>query len=205
VIDAVLEFWFGTGLESDDEPAHFKRIMRWFRGGEGMDREIEARFRSLWEAARRGEHDDWATTPRGRLALILVLDQFSRNLARGTPDAFAQDAKALPLALEAMDRPAITDGMAIWECQFIAVVGGHSEILAVQEKSVAWLERMIAERAPAQLRGLYEKSLGQARGHRDVIRKYGRHPARNAILGRESTPDELEYLKGVPVHLREIR
>src|SRR4051794_33046812 len=116
----VLAFWFPPGLDVD-EPTHVKQVMRWFRGGADVDREVEARFRETWERARRGELDAWAETPRGRLALILVLDQFSRHLARGTPDAYAQDAKAQRLALEAIDRD-LTDGFPIWELQFLAVV-----------------------------------------------------------------------------------
>ena len=200
----VLEFWFPPGLDADLE-THIAQFQTWFRGGPDFDRAIEERFRSTWESAVRGELDAWADTPRGRLALILVLDQFSRNLARGTPAAYAQDEKAQALALEAIRSGDIPDDMPIWQAQYFAVVLGHSENLALHDIAVPWFEKMIAERAPPHLKAFYEGTLRQPRGHREVIRRFGRHPQRNAILGRESTPEELEYLAGTPVHMTNIR
>ena len=199
----VLAFWFPPGLDADLE-THIKQVITWFRGGDDFDREIGARFRGTWEKAVRGELDDWAKTPRGRLALILVLDQFSRNLARGTPAAYAQDKQAQQLALEAIQSD-LMDDMPIWQVQYFAVVLGHSEDLALQDIAVSFLERMVAERSPPHLKDFYEQTLRQPRGHREVIRRFGRHPQRNAILGRKSTPEELEYLAGTPVHLTDIR
>jgi uncharacterized protein (DUF924 family) len=198
----VLAFWFPPGLDADLE-THVTHHTRWFRGGEAFDRELE-RFRDTWQKAVNGELDDWADTPRGRLALILVLDQFSRNLARGTPAAYAQDSKAQRLALEAIERD-LTHGMPIWELQSFAVALAHSEDLALHDKGVPWIERMVLERAPPHLKQFYENTLRQPRGHREVIRRFGRHPQRNAVLGRPSTPEELEYLAGTPVHEANIR
>jgi len=199
----VLGFWFPPGLDADLE-THLKQVTTWFRGDADFDREIEERFKSTWEAAVRGELDDWAATPRGRLALILVLDQFSRNIARGTPAAYAQDKKAQRLAREAIEQD-LTDDMPNWQVQYFGVVLGHSEDLELQDIAVPFMERMIAERPPPHLKAFYEATLRQPRGHREVIRRFGRHPQRNAILGRESTPEELEYLAGTPVHLTPIR
>jgi len=199
----VLGFWFPPGLDADLE-THLKQVTTWFRGDADFDREIEERFKSTWEAAVCGELDDWAATPRGRLALILVLDQFSRNIARGTPAAYAQDKKAQRLAREAIEQD-LTDDMPIWQVQYFGVVLGHSEDLELQDIAVPFMERMIAERPPPHLKAFYEATLRQPRGHREVIRRFGRHPQRNAILGRESTPEELEYLAGTPVHLTPIR
>jgi uncharacterized protein (DUF924 family) len=198
----VLEFWFPPGLDTDLE-THVAQYARWFRGTPDVDRVISERFRDTWEEAVRGGLDEWASSPRGRLALVLVLDQFSRNLARGTPAAYAQDGRAQGLALPAIESD-VPDGIPIWELQFFAIALAHSEDLALHDKMVPWIERMVATRTPAHLRPLYEASLRQPRGHREVIRRFGRHPQRNAVLGRESTPEELEYLAGTPVHLRRI-
>ena len=185
----VLSFWFPPGLDAD-EPTHRTQIMRWFRGG--TNAEIRARFVPTLEAAVRGELDGWATTPRGRLALILVLDQFSRAVYADSAAAYAQDPRAQELAIEGLDRGEHA-GLPVWEQTFFALPLGHSEDLALQERGVAIAEGLVAL-APPELRAIYEMSAGQARAHRDVIRRYGRHPHRNAVLGRESTPDEAAYI-----------
>jgi uncharacterized protein (DUF924 family) len=187
--DEVLDFWFPPGLDRD-EPTHRAQVMRWFRGG--TDDDIRARFGPTLDAAIRGELDGWAATPRGRLALILVLDQFSRSLFRDSARAFAQDARAQQLTLEGLDRGDDRE-LAPWERIFFVLPLGHSEDLALQERSVAYAEALIDE-APPALRGIYEMSARQAAAHRDVIRRFGRHPHRNAVLGRTSTPDEQAYL-----------
>jgi uncharacterized protein (DUF924 family) len=163
--------------------------MRWFRGGTADD--IRERFVPTWEAAVRGDRDAWTSTPRGRLALILVLDQFSRSLFVDAR-AYAQDPRAQQLAVEGLDRDEHR-GLPVWEQIFFALPLGHSEDLALQDRSVAIAESLI-DQAPAALRSLYEMSAGQARAHRDVIRRFGRHPHRNSVLGRTSTPDEQTYL-----------
>lgn len=98
--EEVLRFWFPSRLESD-KAAVTRQVEWWFRGG--ADSAILERFQPLWEQAARGELDNWSATPRSRLALIIVLDQFSRTIHRGTAQAFAQDAKAVALALEGID------------------------------------------------------------------------------------------------------
>jgi uncharacterized protein (DUF924 family) len=142
--------------------------------------------------------------PRSRLALIIVLDQFSRSLYRDTAQAYAQDAKALALALEgirighygALDTP--------WEKTFFLLPLGHSEELAHLERAVALAEELAAG-APPEFRKVLEHSASQARGHRDVIARFGRQPHRNVPLGRRSTADELEYLaRGELVHKRAL-
>ena len=185
----VLSFWFPSGLDGD-EATHRAQIMRWFRGG--TNAEIRERFVPTLEAAVRGELDSWATTPRGRLALILVLDQFSRAVYADTAAAYAQDPRAQRLTTEGLDRGDHA-ALPVWEQMFFAVPLGHSEDLALQERGVALAEGLVPL-APPELRGLYEMSAGQARAHRDVIRRYGRHPHRNAVLGRPSTPEEEAYI-----------
>jgi uncharacterized protein (DUF924 family) len=148
------------------------------------------------EQARRGELDQWAKTPRGRLALIVVLDQFSRNIYRGSSLSYAQDPKALELAvggIEAgMDRElSPTEQIFFWMP------------LALQERYVRHQEEEAAN-APPHRREMAEFGISQARAVRDVIVRFGGHPHRNEILGRTSTPEELEYLRTeTPPHMRQ--
>ena len=158
----------------------------------------------MLERARRSELDHWAVTPRGRLALIIVLDQFSRSIHKGTPLAYAQDPAALRLAQEGIDAGMERD-MEVGERLFFVMPLGHTEDPALPERA-QWLVRFHEEqvdRAPAHLRPIYEFSLSQAEAHRDVIARFGRHPHRNEVLGRASTPEEAEYLRTeTPPHLR---
>ena len=155
----------------------------------------------MLEQARRGELDHWADTPRGRLALIIVLDQFSRNVYRGSPLSYAQDEKALGLALEGIDA-GMDQELTFAEQLFFWMPLGHSEDLAINERAVRHQEEAMAD-PPAHLRAEYEFGIGQARGAHDVISRFGRYPHRNEILGRDSTPEELEYLRTeTPVHMR---
>lgn len=195
--DEVLDFWFPAGLDRD-EATHRAQIMRWFRGG--TNDEINERFVPTLDAAARGALDHWAATPRGRLALIIVLDQFSRAVYTDAR-AYANDEKAQRLAVEGLDRSE-EHVLPVWERMFFVLPLGHSEKLDLQERSVAMAESLIAW-APPELRALYEMSAGQARAHRDVIARFGRHPHRNAVLGRTSTPEEQEYIaKGDFPHTR---
>jgi uncharacterized protein (DUF924 family) len=196
----VLAFWFPPGATLDDAGAR-AQLERWFRGG--TDDEIRRRFPETAEAAARGELDAWAATPRGLLALVLVLDQFSRSLYRGTPRAFAQDARAQALAREAIERGWHRQ-LGPWEATFLAVALGHSEQLALHDLGIAALEELTPQ-LPASQAPLWQHSLSQGRAHRDVIRRFGRHPHRNAVLGRLSTPAEEAYLRNeVPPHQREL-
>ena len=174
----------------------------WFRGG--ADAAIAERFPLLSEQATQGELDHWAHEPRSRLALILVLDQFSRSLYRNTARAFAQDPLALALALEGIENGHYMALETPWEKTFFFLPFGHSEALTHQEVAVNLAEELVAQ-SPPELRRILEYSAAQARGHRDVIVRFGRHPHRNPILGRASTPEELEYLaRGQFVHTRSL-
>jgi uncharacterized protein (DUF924 family) len=197
----VLRFWFPEHL-SDNHAAMLRQFEWWFRGG--ADTAIAERFAGLLQRAARGDLDHWAGEPRSRLALIIVLDQFSRSVHRGTPRAFAQDAKALALALEGMEIGHYAALVTPWERTFFFLPLGHSEELAHLTVAVELAEQL-AEQVPAQLRKILEHSASQARGHRDVIARFGRHPHRNAALGRPSTPEELDYLaSGQLVHTRPL-
>lgn len=175
----------------------------WWFGG-GADSVIAERFSLLLEKAMGGDLDHWSHAPRSRLALIVVLDQFSRSVHRGTAQAFAQDQKALALALEGIEIGHYAALETPWEKTFFFLPLGHSEELAHVQAAVELAEQLAAE-APPELRRMLEHSASQARGHRDVIARFGRHPHRNALLGRQSTPEELDYLaSGQLVHTRPL-
>lgn len=194
----VLRFWF-----PDDGELVTGQQFKWWLGG-GADAEVLARFPPLLERARLGELDNWSSSPRSRLALILVLDQFSRTIYRGTAQAFAQDPLALSLVLEGISIGHYSALATPWEKTFFFIPIGHCEDLASHQVSVRLAEELVKE-APPELREVLEFSASQARGHRDVIVRFGRHPHRNAVLGRESTPAELEYLAtGRLVHTRSM-
>jgi uncharacterized protein (DUF924 family) len=173
-----------------------------FRAVPRYDTEISERFGGeVLEQARKGELDHWAETPRGRLALIIVLEQFSRNVYRGSPLSYAQDEKALELAVEGIDS-GMDRELSPMERIFFWMPLGHSEDLALQERVVRHQEEE-AVNAPPHLKAMAEFGISQAKAARDVIARFGRHPHRNEILGRDSTPEELEYLRTeTPPHMR---
>jgi uncharacterized protein (DUF924 family) len=199
--DSVLQFWFNGSL-SGDPMAMVRQIEWWFRGG--ADLEINQRFQALLEHATRGELDRWCHEARSRLALIIILDQFSRTIHRGTVQAFAQDPKACALTLEGIKLGHYAALKTPWEKTFFFLPLGHSENLEYQELAVKLADQLVEE-ATMEHRTLLEFSATQARGHRDVIARFGRHPHRNEVLGRESSPEELEYVaSGRLVHTRPI-
>ena len=197
--EEVLGFWF-PGLSNAGHARLVAQFEWWFRGG--ADPSIRERFPLLLDRAGRGELDYWAQDPRSRLALIIVLDQFSRSLHRDTARAFAQDEKALALAIEGLANGHYAALATPWEKTFFLLPFGHSERLSHLERAVELAEGLVEQAAP-QFRRILEHSASQARGHRDVVARFGRHPHRNAVLGRPSTPDELDYLaSGQLVHTR---
>jgi uncharacterized protein (DUF924 family) len=200
--EEVLSYWFPEDLVSADLETLLRHGQRWMHGGPEVDREITERFGELLEQARRGELDHWAQTPRGRLALIIVLDQFSRNIYRGSPLSYSQDEQALKLALEGIDSGMDRELTPV-QRNFFWLPLSHSEDLALHERSVESAEEEAAD-APPHLRAMAEFIVSQARAARSVIARFGRHPHRNEILGRTSTPEELEYLRTeTPPHLRQ--
>jgi uncharacterized protein (DUF924 family) len=189
---AVLDFWFGEPVRTAaafDERMHF-----WFENE--ADDAIRERFGELMRRAAEGKLAAWADSPRRRLALILLLDQFPRNVHRGSALAFAQDDKALGLALSGMQRGADA-ALEPVERLFFYMPLQHSESRDVQEESVAAFRRLAGE-APETLRVGFEVSLRYAEQHRKLIERFGRFPHRNRILGRESTAEEIDYLAHSP-------
>lgn len=170
--DDVLQFWFGELTPED-----------WWRKDAALDRRISDRFGATLAAAARCELYAWRATARGRLAEVIVLDQFSRNVHRDTAAAFANDALALALAQEAVARGCDLELPAA-ERAFLYLPWMHSESALIHEEAL----HLFA--AP----GL-EKNLDFERRHKAIIDRFGRYPHRNAMLGRASTPEELEFLK----------
>lgn len=192
--EEVLAFWFGPSTSA--EMPGPDRMRFWFGGGEDVDREIRERFGADVERARRGELNAWAETARGRLALIILIDQFSRNLYRGSADAFSKDPMALELAMTGLDRGDYA-ALGPFEQMFFALPLGHAEDLPAQNRAVALCEAW-ARSLPEALQGLGQSALGHSHAHRDVIARFGRFPTRNQALGRISTPEE-------EAHAREAR
>lgn len=173
----VLDFWFGDGAAARDE---------WFRKDPAFDDAIRERFGAAVEAALGGAFAAWTEAPRGALALVLLLDQFTRNIQRDTARMFAGDARALAVAESAVaagfDRP-----LGPRERWFLYMPFEHAEDAAAQMRSVALFTRLADET------GL-RSPLEWAVKHAVVIGRFGRYPHRNALLGRASTPEEIAFL-----------
>jgi uncharacterized protein (DUF924 family) len=193
----VRDFWFGKPPLSAQ--ALNQRLALWFPGDESTDvvRErdeaIRVRFGDLAERAASGELASWADSPRRCLSLLLLLDQFPRNLYRGTARAFAGDERALAVTLAGMQSAA--DGaLDIVERIFFYMPLQHSEVREVQDESVAAYRRLLTE-APQELRGAFESSLEAAQTHKSIVERFGRFPHRNRALGRVSTAAEEAWLR----------
>jgi uncharacterized protein (DUF924 family) len=190
----VHRFWFG-----DDVAGGSWRSMRasWFGGGPAFDDAIRERFGPTIEAALTGALDGWAGTATGRLSLVIVLDQFTRNVYRGSGRAFAGDARALALAREGVANGHAA-ALSATERSFLLMPFMHAEALAAHDEGVAAFEQLLAEVAghEADVVASVENNLKYARTHREVVARFGRYPHRNALLGRPSTPDEAAYLAG---------
>lgn len=180
---ALLDFWFGPqGFPYHDRPRGI-----WFKPDPAFDGELRLNFLTDHESAAAGAYDDWMNARDGCLALILLLDQLPRNLYRGTAAAFASDEKARAVARHGLAR-GFDRGMPIVRRWFLYLPFEHSENLADQETSVALFAALPKHTAN-------DGTLDYAKRHHDVIRRFGRFPHRNAILGRQSTPEELAFLR----------
>jgi len=169
----VLDFWFRELTPR-----------QWFRGGAELDVLVTRRFAPLLGTAIRNECDDWAATPRGRLALIILLDQFSRHVFRDTALSFAQDSKAQQLCIEGIESGMDT-ALTSAERHFFYMPLMHAEDMKLQALSI---EKF------ATLKNEAEAILGFAKGHASMVERFGRFPHRNESLQRVSTPQEEEFL-----------
>lgn len=186
----LLEWWFGTGATAAEIAAQKQRL--WFGYRPGQDAEARERFGDLVDEALAGGLHSWTLSPQGWVALIILLDQLPRMIYRGTPQAFAGDARAQQLVRDGLVQGG---GMLLPPIQrvFVYLVLEHSENLAAQEQSLCHFS-MLRDIAEPGERALFESFLDFAVRHRDVIARFGRFPHRNAILGRESCEAELDYL-----------
>ena len=193
---SVREFWFGHTPHS---AAALNQRMRFWFGGEPTDLRvrrdaaIRERFAALLERAAGGELAAWADGPRRRLSLVILFDQFPRQIYRGTARAFAYDAQALALTLSGM-QSAADAALDVVERIFFYMPLQHAESREVQDESVAAYRRL-REEAPQPLRATFESALRSAETHRSVIERFGRFPGRNGALERASTPEETKWLK----------
>ena len=189
-IQVVLDLWFRP--REHDSPGVDARMNFWFGEDPELDIQIRHRFGGLMKRASAAELEHWASIPLGRLALIIVIDQFRRNAYRGTPQAFSHDRAALKLAVEGaiakQDRQ-----LSPLQRAFFFMPMQHVESLKVQNKSVAVYQKLARNAADAE-RDTFETFAHFAELHRDIIEQFGRFPHRNAILGRENTALEAEYL-----------
>jgi len=203
--DQVLEFWFPNTGHQDALETHGAFWDERMQGG--MDDRIGADFADLTEAAAAGRVDHWADTLRGRLALLIALDQFPRSLWRNTPAAFAQDNKATRLAMDTVFRDDF-DELNPWEQAFFIIAISHCEGPEHLERfeSVMPVVRHIASRMIGPVAPLAEGFITQNERVLENIRRFGRHPHRNPIYGRVSTPDEQAYIaEGDFPHLRSTK
>jgi len=174
----IVEFWFSPRVRP-----------LWFRSTAEFDAELRARFLPAWQAARAGALSAWEAVPEGSLALVICLDQFPLNMFRGRPESFSTEAAALEVAARAIGRG--FDGFLDDSHKaFLYMPYMHSEVLADQDRGVALFREA----------GLKD-NLGFAEHHRDLVRRFGRFPHRNAILGRENTPQERAYLASDEAYL----
>ncbi|MGB3192721.1 MAG: DUF924 family protein [Limnoraphis sp.] len=179
----ILAFWFGSPQNLD----YGKPRQVWFQKNFEFDAQIRSYFLADYELAAQGKLEDWKESPDSCLALILLLDQFPRNLFRGEAKAFATDTQALEVAKYAVSQGFDKHLLPV-QRWFIYLPFEHSENLVDQEKAVE-LTRQLSDHRESQ------SSIDYAIRHWDVIKQFGRFPHRNSILGRESTPEEKEFLK----------
>lgn len=190
----VLHYWLADGLENDWPSASLGQ--RWFGGGVEQDAEIDAQFGPLVAAALDGDLVDWEHAPLTRLALVIVLDQFTRNIYRGQAQAFAGDERAQQLVLQSL---------ALDQDQALPRVGRvffymplmHAENLALQDECVGRFEALVSA-SPPELSETLQGNLRHAREHREIIERFARFPYRNAVLGRKNSAEETAFLKNGP-------
>lgn len=187
----VLEFWFAPPAEDGDLARAQRRL--WWSKDAAVDNMIRDRFALLLAEAAAGRHSGWADTPLGRLALIVLFDQFPRNMYRDSPEAFAHDAQARRLAIDGLEIRA-DQALRPLERVFFYLPLEHAESLELQERSVS-LFGALASAVPAAEREIFKGYADYAIRHRDIIARFGRFPHRNRILGRSPTPEEQEFLK----------
>ncbi len=182
--ETVLNFWFGR----EGEPGYGEFRAAWFERNPEFDEEVRTRFLEGYEEAAAGEYDGWMEDARGAAALVIVLDQFPRNMFRGDPRTYATDEKAREVARYAVER-ALDRELPPLLRNFLYMPFMHSEELEDQRRSVELFRLLAGEPGATDV-------TSYAVGHMEIVERFGRFPHRNAILGRDTTPEEAEFLKG---------
>lgn len=190
-IVSILKYWFGEQVE--DTATAQSQAPLWWKKSTQVDAEIKSRFSECVVQAGAGGLDDWAQEPKGRLALILLCDQFTRHIYRDTPQAFSLDYRALGWTREGLEQKA-DQALRPIERVFFYLPLEHSESMVDQDEAVRLFEKLKAD-APADARQSFDGFLDYALRHREIIARFGRFPHRNAALGRVSTDEEIAFLK----------
>ena len=179
----ILDFWFEELTPKD-----------WFNGGDAVDQKIRERFKELIEEVHSCDHQDWNRTPEGRLASIICLDQFPRNIYRGTAQAFGYDGEALKLAMEGI---ALGHDEQLNSSQrgFFYLPLEHSEDLEIQDRCMERFSRLVVQTPAGEEREGARFKLHYAWRHYEIIKRFGRYPHRNEALGRTSTEKEKAFLE----------
>ena len=191
----ILRFWFG---DLDDQTPLDKNplVKRWFTKNENFDREIFKRFKDILERAGKNEFQDWEQDAKGRLALVILFDQFPRNMYRNNPQMFTYDSLALNLTLRTMYKK-IDQGLHLVERVFLYMPLQHAEDIEIQKLSLQRFESLVvqSEKMCPSNTPYYAYTLQYAKRHHDIIAEFGRFPHRNTILNRSSTEGEMDFLK----------
>ncbi|MCH7519193.1 MAG: DUF924 domain-containing protein [Candidatus Dadabacteria bacterium] len=191
-IDEILDFWFGC-LKDNEIPSEAHRRIWWIKNDEN-DKKIKDYFEKDLELAIKGDLEDWELPPKGTLALIIILDQFSRNIYRDTERAFSQDTKAVEICIKGIEN-GVDNGLPPVQRIFFYMPLMHSEDMGMQEKSMECyinLKKLVT--TPPLLTEMISQSCDFAQRHYAIIKRFGRYPHRNLILGRQSTPEEIRFL-----------
>jgi uncharacterized protein (DUF924 family) len=201
----VLAFWFGEPAR--DFASLQAKLKRWFRGGPELDAEVKRDFGVEIDAAIEGKLDAWLGEPKGWLALLVLLDQLTRNAYRGDPKTHAGDARAVKLALEALDNGKL-HALPLEERHFALMPLLHAEDPICQARYRKEFATFMKD-VPDAFRPIYESGIEQGEKYSEVIRRFGRFPHRNKLLGRQSTPEEEAFLsdwmeKAAPKIAREM-
>jgi len=187
----ILNFWFGSDF-THGMPSHNRNAL-WFEAKQETDQIISARFSNDIQAAALGRYDDWCSQAEARLALIILLDQFPRNIYRGTAQAFSYDEQASELCLEGLKLSQDQQLIPAYRSFFYMPLE-HSESLPHQQRCVKLFHTLYRSAAPAIAEAI-KSNLAFAQQHLEIIEKFGRFPHRNAVLNRPSTPQELAFLE----------
>jgi uncharacterized protein (DUF924 family) len=194
--DAVLDFWFADGLQTPTGWPTQEMKAVWFGGGPELDERIKSTFGAQVVQAVQGGLEAWEEAPSSRLALVILLDQFTRNVFRGTGQAFAGDARAQRLVMEAMEKGWDLSLPCVGRVFFYMPLM-HAEDIALQNECVSRFTQLL-KGAPEALKARLQGNLDFAVQHRDIIMQFGRFPHRNKPLGRPSTSEETVFLQTSP-------